>query len=178
MMTTTALEWRRNDEHPEKKKAKKRKPKPKASARTLLSSGAYFYLLSIASELFDKEPRAWSNGEELDYYPKQERGKCVLVAQNHPKGMFLTRLSFEWSFFIRIDESFFVCFCSFSGWKTTRLRKMFVFCETLINQDVSRWCLFLVIFLVLLYQTIKMIMMMIQGEKKSYDHRAYVLLYK
>jgi hypothetical protein len=38
----------------------------------------------------------------------------VLVAQNHPKGMFLTRiLRFEFGPLSSGNENFFVCFCLF-----------------------------------------------------------------
>ena len=56
----------------------------------------------------------------------------MLVAQNHPKGMFLTRMRFEWSFVVR-ERKLFCVFLFFFWLKTTRVRKMFVFCETLIK---------------------------------------------
>ena len=57
----------------------------------------------------------------------------MLVAQNHPKGMFLTRMRFEFGPLSSGNENFFVCFCLFLAKTTTRVRKMFVFCETLIK---------------------------------------------
>jgi hypothetical protein len=57
----------------------------------------------------------------------------VLVAQNHPKGMLLTRiLRFE-LVLCRPGTKTFLCVFVFFWRKTTRVRKMFVFCETLIK---------------------------------------------
>ena len=53
----------------------------------------------------------------------------VLVAQNHPKGMFLTRMRF--CPLSSGNESFFCVFLFFFWRKTTaRVRKMFVLCES------------------------------------------------
>jgi len=58
----------------------------------------------------------------------------VLVAQNHPKGMFLTRiLRFEFLSFVVRERKLFCVFLFFFWLKTTRVRKMFVFCETRIK---------------------------------------------
>ena len=60
----------------------------------------------------------------------------MLVAQNHPKGMFLTRiLRFEFLSFVVRERKLFCVFLRFFFWRktTARVRKMFVFCETRIK---------------------------------------------
>ena len=63
----------------------------------------------------------------------------MLVAQNHPKGMFLTRMRFEFGPLSSGNENFFVCFCSFSGEKRRlACERCLFFVRHASNQDVSR----------------------------------------
>lgn len=56
----------------------------------------------------------------------------MLVAQNHPKGMLLTRiLRFEFGPLSSGNENFFVCFCLFLAKNDSRAKD--VCCETLIK---------------------------------------------
>ena len=57
----------------------------------------------------------------------------MLVAQNHPKGMFLTRMRFEWSFVVR-ERKLFCVFLFFFWLKYDSCAKdVLFFCETLIK---------------------------------------------